>query len=177
MRERVSKRKATPVQMELKSGSTSRSRSRSTNNTVCMCIKKLYRWCGTTQWLNRISKQNLNEHEHNKDNLQSKNNEKCEHLRFCEKRRNTMALRVLAAQHSSEEKLLTLAVSSRFSQENEVLELQFSCLRENYTLTPSLFLSSWFIPVFVFLFIMHVFVCVWSCMCFFSHSLTHTHTS
>lgn len=48
-----------------------------------MCIKKLYRWCGTTQWLNRISKQNLNEHEHNKDNLQSKNNEKCEHLRFC----------------------------------------------------------------------------------------------
>lgn len=101
MRERVSKRKATPVQMELKSGSTSRSRSRSTNNTVCMCIKKLYRWCGTTQWLNRISKQNLNEHEHNKDNLQSKNNEKCEHLRFCEKRRNTMASRVLAAQHST----------------------------------------------------------------------------
>lgn len=54
------------------------------------------------------------------------------------KRRNAMALRVLAAQHSSEEKLLTLAVSSRFSHENEVLELQFSCLREIYALTPSL---------------------------------------
>lgn len=53
------------------------------------CILKNYiRVCGTTtQWLNRISKRKHNEHEHNKDNLQSKNAKKnantWDFLSFC----------------------------------------------------------------------------------------------
>lgn len=128
---------------------------------MTVCIKKLYRMCGTnTQWLNHISKRNLNEHEHNKDNLQSKNNEKCEHLRFCEDE---------IPSHSAVgiEKLLTLAVSSSVYQENEVLELQFSCLRELLSLSLS---SSFLVCVFIY-----KCTCLYACGLVCAFFIPHTH--
>lgn len=106
-----------------------------------LCVLKNYIACAVLHngWIAFLSEISMNM-SIIKIIFKAKITEKCEHLRFCEEtpkipwhsiRRECIgSSRISGNGRRGAEKLLTLAVSSSFYQENEVLELQFSCLRE-----------------------------------------------